>query len=429
MSGSPKYTQYRLSMEAEQRQRAEKRRRAEERAAKKRAAAEQRRKEAFRREQDRVTENVTKVQQAVATFRKSPAGRCVATSLDQLESELQRLAGTSLPGRKVIANVERHLERLRGELQNAVVRGRAAYDARQLEHEAALLLKRKYQVAADRQASRQFDPEGLENMESMLRQIENLLARQKLAAARRMMTELGKTFAQHRAEVDKHRKAVLVRQRKTQTALEDLQQQLADLKADTTVQRWAQPAVFELETRIVHVTKAISDGQFESAWRQISKLTSEAEQILKTAEQQQEAHDEPEFIAETTANALRACGLQVNLVHRKCDDGKEEIVIRASGTEEGRTLDVSVPRKGPLVWSPNGFPMKVVPGTNGQPASVCDVAVKQIQEVQEELRRHGVETDALTWEGQDPHLPIGTAKSTRSKSPHHSHSRLRRARR
>ncbi len=429
MSGSPKFTQYRLLAEAKQRQREEKRRRAEERAEEKRAAAEQRRQEAFRREQVRVTKSVTKVQQEAATFRQSPAGRCVAKSLGQLESELHRLAGSSLPSRKEIASVDRHLDRLRGELQQAVVQGRAAYDARLLEGEAASLLKKKYQVAADRQASNQFDPDGLKDVESMLRQIENFLDRQNLTAARRMMTELGKTFAQHRAEVDRHRNAVLVKQRNAQTALEALQQTLADLKADTTVQRWAKPAVYELDKHIADVSKAISSGRFEFAMRRIPKLTREAKRILKAAEQQQEAHDEPEFIAETTANALRACGLQVQFVHRKSDDGKEEIVIRASDTQEGRTLDVSVPRTGPLVWSPNGFPRQVVPGTKGQPASKCGDVVQQITRVQEELRRQGVETDALTWEGQDPDLPIGAAKSTRSKPQHHSHSRVRRARR
>lgn len=430
MSGSPKRTQYHLSPEAAQRQRDEKRRRAEERAAKKRAAAEQRRKEAFRREQVRVTESVTKVQQEAATFRQSPAGRCVARSLRQLELKLQQLAASSLANRKVISSVEQQLDQLRGELQQAIVQGRAAYDARLLERESALLLKKKYQVAADRQASQQFDPDGLKNVESMLRQIDSFLDRQNLTAARSRMTELGKTFAQHRAEVDKHRKAVLVKQRKAQAALEALQQTLADLKADTTVQRWAQPAVFELDTRIADVTKAISDSRFEFAMRRIPKLTREAKRILKAAEQQQEAHEEPEFIAETTANALRACGMQVQFVHRKCDDGKEEIVIRASDTEEDWTLDVCVPQAGTIAWYPNGFPRQVVPGTKGQqPASLCDKPVQHIQKVQEELRRQGVETGALTWEGQDPDLPIGAAKSTRSKTPYPSHSRLRRARR
>ncbi len=414
MSGSPKYSDVRLSQEAAQRQREENRRRAEERAARRAAEAERRRKERLRQSQAAFKARLGDGKKELTTFAETPASRHVAESLRQLQARVAQIEQKTPANEEELARAEKDLHRVRRDLKRTIAQGKAAQDAQDLEQEAATVLKLKYEAAEDRQGSRQFDPDGLAQFESALRKVEDQLRRRDLAGARRAMTAVGRQFEQHRTEVEKRRALWLTRKQASEAALDRLQERIASLQSDPVVQRWEATAIAELSERASQVSQVILRDQFEHAAREAGKLLADAERALKAAEDRQCHQEKHNYIAESTVAALQACGFMVECISKSEQSGSTGILIHARKLD-GRSLAVTVPQDGAMQWSVNGFPMQVVAGCNGQAATVCDEAVNQIESIQNRLNTdYGVETSELTWAGQDPNLPRKAAK----KRPH-----------
>lgn len=429
MSSSPKYSDVQLSEETARRQREENRRRAEERAAQRVAEAERRRKERLRQGQAAFKVRLGERKKEIAAFVGTPASRHVADSLRQLQARLAQIEQKAPASEDDLARAEKNLHHVRQELKQIVVQGKAAQDAQDLEQEAATVLRWKYQAAEDRQGSRQFDPAGLAQFEAALRKVEDQVAGGALAGARRAMTAVGRQFEQHRAEVEKRRGLWLARKQASEAALARLLERIAGLQSDVVAQRWEAPAIADISERAGQVSKIVENGQLEQTTRETDKLLAEAERVLRAAEERQCRQEKQDYIAESTVAALQACGFMVDGISQSPQGAGTDILIQVHKMD-GRGLAVSVPhQEGAIKWEVRGgFPMQVIPGSNGQPAAVCDEAVNEIKEVQERLDKdYGVETCALTWASQDPNLPIKAAKD-RNRRVSHNAQRTREAR-
>ncbi|MFZ1935258.1 MAG: hypothetical protein WCB27_08395 [Thermoguttaceae bacterium] len=429
MSGYPKRTNVRLSEEASRRLREENRRRAEERAARQAAEAKRRREEQLRQAQTAFKARLAEGKNEAAAFDATPASRHVTESLRQLQARLAQIEQNTPANEEGLARAEKELHRVRRELKQTVAEGKAAQDAQDLEQEAATVLKWKYQAAEDRQGSRQFDPDGLAQFEAALREVESQLARHDLAGAHRAMTAVGRQFEQHRAEVEKRRSVWLTRKQISEATLARLQERIANLQSDAVAQRWQAPAVADMSARAGQLTRIIENGQGDHATREAERLLAEAERVFKVAEERQRDQEKQDYIAKSTVEALKACGFTVDGISQSPPGVSTDILIQVHNMD-GRALAVSVPhQKGEITWEVRGgFPMEVVPGSNGQPAAVCDEAVNQIKEIQDALKTgYGVETGDLSWPGHDPNLPIKAAKG-RSRPATHNSQRTREAR-
>lgn len=246
-----------------------------------------------------------------------------------------------------------------------------------------------------------------------MRKVEEQLARCDLAGARRAMMAVGQQFEQHQTEVEKRRGAWLTRKQASEAALARLQERIASLQSDPVSQRWQAPAIEDISGRAGQLTKIVEHDQFEHATREAQKLFAETEQVVKEAEERQCRQEKQNYIAESTVAALQACGFMVDGVSQASQGMTTDILIQVHRLD-GRALAVNVPQEGAIQWAVNGFPMQVVAGNNGQPAAICDEAVDQIMAIQDRLNTdYGVETDALTWAGQDPNRPRKAAKQLR----------------
>jgi hypothetical protein len=224
------------------------------------------------------------------------------------------------------------------------------------------------------------------------------------------MTVVGRQFEQHRAEVEKRRGHWLAQKQASEVALARVQERIVGLQADQVVQRWEAQAIADISARAGQVSKLVESGRFEHATRDADKLLGEVERVLKAAEERQCCQEQQDYIAQSTVAALQECGFTVDGMSQS-PQGDGGIVIQVHKWD-GRGFAVSVPKDGPLGWSPYGFSMEIEEGSNGQPATVCDEAVAEIEAVQDRLNKdYGVETCALTWAGQDPNRAVKATKS------------------
>lgn len=429
MSGSPKYSDVRLSQEAAQRLREENRRRAEERAARRAAEAERRRKERLRQGQAAFKSRLADGKKELTEFAEMPASRHVADSLHRLQASLALIEQQTPASEDQIARADKDLHRLRRELKQIVAQGKAAEDAQNLQEEAATVLRWKYQAAEDRQGSRHFDPDGLARFETALRDVKEQLARRNLAGARRGMAAVGRLFEQHRTEVEKRRGLWLVRKQNSEIALARLQERIAGLQADQVVQRWQALAVADVSERAGHVGKIVERGQFEHAMREADKLLAEVDRVLKAAEERQCHQQDQDYKVQSTVGALRDCGFNVDAIDQSPQDASTDTRIHVHKLD-GRGLTVSVPQgEGPFKWDPYGFARGIEQGSDGQRTAVCDEAVEEIESIQERLSAdYGVETSRLTWADQDPDRPRKAANKNRSQMRPQTSQRTRQAR-
>lgn len=416
MSSSPKYSDVRLSEEATRRLREERRRREEERAAQQAAEAERRRKERLRQNQVAFKTRLGEGKKELAEFGAAPASRHVADSLRQLQARLAQVEQKTPASEEAIARADKELHRIRRELKQIVVQGKAAEDAHNLREEAAAVLRWKYRAAEDRQGSRQFDPEGLARFEAALGEAEQKVSSGDLAGARRAMTAAGRLFEQHRSQVEKGESQWLARKQVAEAALARLQERIAGLQADEAAQRWEASAIAAIVDRSSQLSKIVERGQFEHATREADKLLAEAERVLKAAEERESRQQNQDYIVQSTVAALQECGFIVDAINQSPQEGSTDMVIHVH-KPDGRGMAVSVPhQEGALKWNPHGFPMGNEQGTDGRPVAVCDEAVDEIEAVQERLSTaYGVETCKLTWAGQDPNRPKKATKKARSR--------------
>ncbi|MCS7306883.1 MAG: hypothetical protein NZ602_17460 [Thermoguttaceae bacterium] len=410
MSNSPKYTNYQISEEVRRRQREERERRRRERAAQRAAEAERRRRERLQRRYQALQAQVSQIHQELSKFASSPAGSHVEAELTQLKDRLQRIAGQLQAEEKVLANAEKELDRSYRELRQVIAAGEAAYEAKMLQQHDAALLELKYQLRETWTSSYQYNPEGLQRLSEMIREVEEALSKRTLTEVQQHLKEAQQYFQRHRQLVEERQAEWLQRHQQAEAALAQLQEEIVGLLADPLAQRWETVAVQKLAQEADQLHRLIENGQFDLLLARTQQLRPKVKEILQRAEQRQEAQDQEDYLTKSILAAVQACGFQVDEIAVGPDGQK---TIRTSRPQTDQRVTLQIPKQGGIYWYVNGFPMETVLGSQGQPARVCDEAVTQIEAIQEQLAQWGIETSELTWPGKDPNLPRKGQTQTR----------------
>ena len=86
------------------------------------------------------------------------------------------------------------------------------------------------------------------------------------------------------------------------------------------------------------------------------------------------------------------------------------MIIHAT-TSSNKTIDVSVPVDGQVMYNVNGYPMSTEAAIGGGRAAVCDQAEQLLQEMQQQLQAtFGIQAGEIWWESKDPNRALRVKK-------------------
>jgi hypothetical protein len=331
----------------------------------------------------------------------------VEAELQSIRGNLSRLGEHALSDESEIAAVAKQLKGLRKHLAAAIARAEAAQLAVQVGQQQAALQQLNREAATIRPLSRQFDPEGLREIDAQVKVVESHLQQQHLGKAEAEMARLQELFARHHMRVEQEQDRRNKLQEEAVSAVATAQERLASLQVDEVVQRWRASELEELSRRIAQLEDSVSAGRFAQIRREWKSLMTEADTLVAAVEDEQRLQNQRDYVAKSLVESLAELGFWVQQF--PAEQASADATIRAS-CADGRAITVSVPLEGSLRWTAEGFPMEVFAGSDCQPARGCDVLAKQIEAVKGCLEKRGVETGELLWKGKDPNRPGTTAK-------------------
>jgi hypothetical protein len=402
---------------------AEQLRKAAERHAQQAVEAKRRRRERRERRGQDLRAEMAKVITQLDTFAQSTEGRHVEEELQSIRGSLSGLGEHALGDESEITAVTKQLKGLRKHLAGAIARGQAVQLAAQVGQQQAALQHLTHEAATIRPLSRQFDPEGLREIDAQVKVVELHLQQQHLGKAETEMARLQELFARHRIRVEQEQDRRNKLQEEATSVVAAAQERVASLQVDEVVQRWRVLELEELGRRIAPLEDSVSAGRFVQVRHECKSVMAEADKLVAAAEEAQRCEDERNYVAKSLVDSLADLGFWVEQFPP--EQASADATIRATRSD-GRALTVNVPLKGSLRWTVEGFPMEVFAGSDGQPARGCDDAAEQIEAIKADLAKRGVETGELLWKGKDPNRPGTTAKRL-PRSNAHTIQRTRRA--
>lgn len=383
-------------------------RHAAERRAERAAETERRRRELTeRRRQGLQAELATAVAQ-LDTFAQSATGKRVEEELQSIRGNLAGLAQRALCDDGEIVAAAKQLKVLRKHLAESIAQAEASELAAQVGQQQAALRHLKREAAVGRLLSRRFDPNGLHEVETIVRAVESHLRRNDLAKAEEEMARLKESFVRHRARVEQEQECYNRLQEEANSDVAAAQERVAPLMVDQVVRRWCASDLEELGRRVAQLEGSVSAGRFAQVHQDFKSLVADADKLVAAAEDAQRLQDQRDYVARSLVESLGELGFWVQQL--PVEQPSADATIRATRSD-GRAITVSVPLDGSLRWAVEGFPTEVLIGSDGQPAQACDVAAKQIEAVKSYLEQRGVATGELLWKGKDPNRPATTAKA------------------
>ncbi len=226
------------------------------------AEAERRRRQRLERRGQELRAELAREIAQVDTFARSVVGQHVKSELQSTRNSLAKLGEESLEDEVGIAAVGKRLKRLRKSLADAVARAETIQHAAEIGQVQAALLQLNREVAAGRLLSRQFDLDGLHEVDAQVKVVESLLQRQKLAQAEQEMALLQESFARHHAQVEAGQDRWIGLHEEAATAAAIVNERLVCLQADEVIRRWHGSDLEALVRRAGQLEGSVSAGRF-----------------------------------------------------------------------------------------------------------------------------------------------------------------------
>jgi hypothetical protein len=391
------------------------RQQAAERRANRAAAAERRRREQRERRGELLQAELAEMIGQLDAFAQSAAGEHAENDLQSIRTRLTALGGGALREEGEIAAVARQLKEIRRLLKDATARANAGKLTSQVEQQQIALSHLKHEAAACRLLSLRFDPDGLRNVETLVGIVESHLKRRNLAKAQQEMARLQESFARHRALVEREQSQRNSLQEEATTALAVAQERLASMQVDELVRRWCAPCLEALARRVEQCESGVPAGRCAQVHQECKAIIAEADKLVAAAEEMQRCQEERNYVTKSMREILAEFGFRVEEFPAEQPSADARILATRP---DGRAITVTVPLKGSLEVTTEGFTMEVFTGNDSQPARACKEAAKQIEAVVASLSEmYGVEIGELTCKRKDPDRPSKAAKRLPCSTP------------
>jgi hypothetical protein len=220
------------------------------------------------------------------------------------------------------------------------------------------------------------------------------------------------TVAQHRGEWQR-------RQADAEQATSELVALVEGLKADPVLVRWHGHSLSQLEANINEAHDAIAREQFDQPSAILSSAQTKAKAMVHQANEAQIKADQRDYIVQSIAQTLQAMNFTVSPIWQEHPGHPASAVILQAATGSNKSIYVSVPLEGRIMYSVNGYPMTTETAVGGGKAAVCDEAERVLVEMQQNLEAvFGVKMDEVWWEGKDPTRALRKADELPTSSSH-----------
>jgi predicted nucleic acid-binding Zn-ribbon protein len=408
MSSSPKYSRARLRAAVERLLRENRTRQAALARARRRDEEQRRKVERLENTRSRAHGDVFALQKEVADLAAGDSGSWVQQELQSLQQRLQDLKAAidGADSTSTVQRLVRRLKSLKSELSQTHARGMDASRAEGLaELEAARVVLHQFLAALDRALSNRFDPQGLAEVERMLKEADTALSREALAKSRDLLHRVGTSLAEHQRNVRERYDRWASERDQCSVALNTAADLLAGLRVDDVVSRWAANEVRALETRVEHLQKLFDAGQFDKVRDVSGEIQQQGEQIVSLAQESQLHEDRRDYIVRGIVKVMEQMGfvVQSGSPSLEVPGSPSSATIIQAKRLGGGAIAVSVPQEGDIWYDVGGFPMRTETGSNGQPVPTCDEAEAQIEQMHSVMEQtFGIEMGELQWQGKNP---------------------------
>ncbi len=424
MSDSPKYCTARLREERERRLREKRERKAAAELAKRKAAEELRRDRRFEKDRQAAQNELGAIQATLTAMSNSDGVRFVPK--DRLEALRAQLADfkaviqeTILEDRLRRARTDLHS--VREKLQSLVAQAETAKQCASLAVEEAEVVKLENRMAAmDPARSEKLDPTGFREVNNLLSSARSNLERKDLAQARRDAASAKQRLASHETAIAERFRVWQAAKNQAETSLASAGDQIAGLRADEVVVRWAGRELAVLEKRLESAIGLAEAEKFDVVPDEIAHLLDDGAAIVGRAQELQLKEDRRQYILQGVLESMGLLGFVVQQGYPAMehpDEPGSAVIIQAERIGGG-AMAVSIPQEGDMWYDVAGFPMRTETTAEGQTVRSCDEAEQEIVRLHEVMKESfGIETGELRWDSKDPDRIRKTAERLPESTP------------
>lgn len=242
----------------------------------------------------------------------------------------------------------------------------------------------------------------------------------RLEAARRQREEdERKRQAELKAEAERKAAEALARRRaEVEAQLEPLLAKVAALRGDQVTMTWCEAEVEAQVSALEVAGKQLGQDFFDQVSAACVSSVSAIQALEQRAQERQLVEEKRGHIVNGMMAVLQQQGFQVGTpALSRPGDFESDVVLRAV-RPDNRSINISVPTAGNVIYEIDGWTKRQEPGRDGHAVATCDDAEARLRAIGDQLETEfGIEVGEIMWDGKDPDRVQKGAKSFPGSGP------------
>jgi hypothetical protein len=206
---------------------------------------------------------------------------------------------------------------------------------------------------------------------------------------------------QHRDAVVEGRAEWLQRKAKGEATVGEIAALIEGLAADPILRRWHHASLSQAKLELQQAAQALAEEQFEQPGMILQEIRQRSMTIIQEAGAAQLKADQRDYLTQSIVESLKAMGFVAGPSTLQIPGHPNSARQFSAARGSGRTIHVSVPVEGHILYSVDGYPKSSVATLGGGVTRTCDEAEGALNEMRARLlKEFGVETGEIEWAGK-----------------------------